>query len=136
MHKHDKAVLDLLRGKKVSDTAVNRRIARLLIVTDSCDIPSEDGGPGSGNWGHKGRIGKRGGSGRGGGRHNREGSKETGFKTKQHSAAEMENAKEVQNRAFHHLNQGGVFNRQWGWENKEQQFKPQTKAPAKPFKAE
>ena len=30
-----------------------------------------DGGPGSGNWGHKGRPGKRGGSAAGGGAHNR-----------------------------------------------------------------
>lgn len=29
----------------------------------------EDGGPGSGNWGHKGRIGKHGGSMKGGGKH-------------------------------------------------------------------
>ena len=31
----------------------------------------EDGGPGSGNWGHKGRPGLRGGSGKGGGKHYR-----------------------------------------------------------------
>lgn len=42
-----------------------------------------DGGPGSGNWGHAGRPGKKGGSGGGGGKHNRVGSKETGFGNKQ-----------------------------------------------------
>ena len=47
-----------------------------------------DGGAGSGNWGHVGRPGKRGGSGKGGGKQNRTGSKETGF-----SSAAKERAK-------------------------------------------
>lgn len=38
-----------------------------------------DGGPGSGNWGHSGRPGKIGGSGKGGGKQHRTGTKETGF---------------------------------------------------------
>lgn len=104
------------------------RIARFMRVIDfDPNAETEDGGPGSGNWGHKGRVGKRGGSGKGGGRHNREGSKESGFKTKQHTEKEMENAKEVQNRAFHHLNQGGMFNRQWGWNSGEQKWQPEMK---------
>lgn len=40
-----------------------------------------DGGSGSGNWGHGGRPGKRGGSAGGGGAHNRIGTKKTGFKS-------------------------------------------------------
>ena len=39
----------------------------------------EDGGPGSGNWGHKGRPGKRGGSGKGGGKVMRTGTAATGY---------------------------------------------------------
>lgn len=46
------------------------------------ETPVEDGGAGSGNWGHAGRPGKRGGSGKGGGSHYREGSKESGYKAK------------------------------------------------------
>ena len=40
---------------------------------------SEDGGPGSGNWGHEGRPGEVGGSAEGGGSHNRMGNKQEGF---------------------------------------------------------
>jgi len=39
----------------------------------------DDGGPGSGNWGHAGRPGKKGGSSGGGGAHNRMGSSEEGY---------------------------------------------------------
>lgn len=34
-------------------------------------VTAEDGGPGSGNWGHRGRKGLHGGSAKGGGMHNR-----------------------------------------------------------------
>ncbi len=40
---------------------------------------AEDGGPGSGNWGHKGRPGKRGGSGPGGGNQYRGGKADIGY---------------------------------------------------------
>lgn len=43
------------------------------------DEVTEDGGPGSGNWGHKGRPGKRGGSGKGGGKTMRSGSRSSGY---------------------------------------------------------
>lgn len=46
------------------------------------DEIDNDGGFGSGNWGHAGRKGQRGGSARGGGVHNRFGSKESGFSSK------------------------------------------------------
>lgn len=53
-------------------------------------VSNEDGGPGSGNWGHSGRQGKRGGSSKGsGGVANRLGSKESGFTSK---AKERKNA--------------------------------------------
>lgn len=42
-------------------------------VDDCDDELTDDGGPGSGNWGHKGRPGKVGGSGKGGGKHYRGG---------------------------------------------------------------
>ena len=46
----------------------------LSIVTDvKPTYIEEDGGPGSGNWSHKGRPGKRGGSGKGGGKQYRGG---------------------------------------------------------------
>lgn len=48
---------------------------------------SEDGGSGSGNWGHEGRPGKIGGSQEGGGVENRTGTKKTGFNS---SAKEKE----------------------------------------------
>lgn len=41
-----------------------------------------DGGPGSGNWGHVGRPGKKGGSASGGGAQNRTGTKESGYSSK------------------------------------------------------
>lgn len=45
------------------------------------EVNGEDGGPGSGNWGHQGRPGMRGGSGKGsGGKEFRAGSKEEGFR--------------------------------------------------------
>ena len=44
-----------------------------------CLLDAIDGGPGSGNFGHKGRPGKRGGSGKGGGKAFRTGSAEKGF---------------------------------------------------------
>lgn len=54
-----------------------------------------DGGPGSGNWGHTGRPGKRGGSSGGGGKANRIGTKESGFssnaKEKKSSGNSIEN---------------------------------------------
>ena len=49
--------------KKVIIAYHKRRKARL----DNMDAPRKDGGPGSGNWGHVGRIGLRGGSEPGGG---------------------------------------------------------------------
>lgn len=54
---------------------------RLLFVLDEkvVDPVLEDGGPGSGNWGHKGRPGLRGGSGKGGGKAMRTGTAATGF---------------------------------------------------------
>ena len=51
-----------------SDTT-GRTVARMMLAMDRRSAPDvlEDGGPGSGNFGHKGRPGLRGGSGEGGG---------------------------------------------------------------------
>lgn len=43
------------------------------------EVMNSDGGSGSGNWGHSGRPGKRGGSAGGGGKAYRQGTKESGF---------------------------------------------------------
>ena len=66
------------------------RLAEFEKVYDSLAADGRfDGGPGSGNWGHVGRPGKVGGSGKGGGVHNRSGTKESGY-----SSAAKERAKE------------------------------------------
>lgn len=52
------------------------------------DEYSEDGGPGSGNWGHAGREGKIGGSAKGGGSGNREYRNKLGFISKKHKGDE------------------------------------------------
>ena len=48
-------------------------------LQEGADQSAEDGGPGSGNWGHKGRPGKRGGSGPGGGSQYRGGRSDIGY---------------------------------------------------------
>ena len=66
------------------------RLAEFEKVYDSLAADGRfDGGAGSGNWGHVGRPGKVGGSGKGGGVHNRSGTKESGY-----SSAAKERAKE------------------------------------------
>ena len=52
----------------------------------------QDGGPGSGKWGHGGRPGKVGGSAKGGGKQNRYGSKESGFSSEAKKRAEKKNS--------------------------------------------
>lgn len=63
---------------------ITRRLpprARMLLsaMDNLVHVIEEDGGPGSGNWGHHGRPGKVGGSGKGGGKAFRSGSRETGY---------------------------------------------------------
>lgn len=58
------------------------KIARLCKLNESAKeelFKANDGGPGSGNWGHKGRPGKVGGSGPGGGRQYRGGRSDVGY---------------------------------------------------------
>ena len=50
-----------------------KRARRLFRITVDVCPETEDGGPGSGNWGHKGRPGQVGGSGKGGGKQYRGG---------------------------------------------------------------
>ena len=66
----DNEVEDKMDGDKIAET--NYEMLHLKM----------DGGPGSGNWGHAGRPGKRGGSAGGGGKANRTGTKESGFSSK------------------------------------------------------
>lgn len=47
------------------------------LICEECE--NQDGGPGSGNWGHEGRPGELGGSAKGGGSENRQGSSESGY---------------------------------------------------------
>lgn len=68
-------------------------VAEKILCLDS---DADDGGAGSGNWGHKGRPGKRGGSGKGtGGRQFRSGSKEEGFKRNEEARKARSEGKEV-----------------------------------------
>ena len=60
-----------LRALFAMDEAKAKRILTLLDSEQELDLTAEDGGPGSGNWGHKGRPGLVGGSGKGGGKHYR-----------------------------------------------------------------
>lgn len=60
-----------------STPPITKKAAFMLITMDR-DF-SDDGGPGSGNWGHKGRPGLKGGSGKGGGKALRTGNAQTGF---------------------------------------------------------
>lgn len=54
--------------KKLTLPPMARRLLRYWATADSCYPDKvEDGGPGSGNWGHRGRPGLVGGSGKGGG---------------------------------------------------------------------
>ena len=66
-----------------------------IVIEDTDDGPviqiQMDGGPGSGNWGHTGRPGKVGGSGKGGGKQHRTGTKESGFSSKAKKRAEQKN---------------------------------------------
>ena len=60
---------------------------RLLKILDSMvpeETEAEDGGPGSGNWGHKGRPGKVGGSGKGGGKQYRGGRSDIAYTSSRH----------------------------------------------------
>lgn len=54
-----------------------RRAIRLLEAL--AQMSNNDGGPGSGNWGHAGRPGSKGGSGKGGGAHNRQKTESGGY---------------------------------------------------------
>lgn len=56
-------------------------------------LGNADGGPGSGNWGHGGRPGKRGGSTGGGGKQHRTGTKESGFSSEAKERAKAKAAK-------------------------------------------
>lgn len=60
----------------------------LAVLFEELSEIREDGGAGSGNWGHGGRPGKRGGSTGGGGISNRQGSKEGGFTSEAKHRAE------------------------------------------------
>lgn len=68
----------IVRLAKAADSGspLEKALARYVMDAAS-DV--DDGGPGSGNFGHKGRPGLRGGSGKGGGKAYRTGSKEEGF---------------------------------------------------------
>ncbi|MBR2800348.1 MAG: hypothetical protein IKE04_05675 [Oscillospiraceae bacterium] len=57
----------------------SRRLLQILDSMVPSDVEANDGGPGSGNWGHKGRPGKVGGSGKGGGKQYRGGREDTLF---------------------------------------------------------
>ena len=67
MRAFDKAIFRILRRLNVKDAPIVNN-----------DPDAEDGGPGSGNWGHRGRPGERGGSGKGGGTHYRGGRADMG----------------------------------------------------------
>lgn len=85
MHENDKKYLELLKRYRAGELPTRSVLRRVIIceglsVTDAMAfIEAEDGGPGSGNFGHSGRPGLRGGSGKGGGKSYRTGSKESGY---------------------------------------------------------
>ncbi|MCD8397545.1 MAG: hypothetical protein LUD12_10280 [Lachnospiraceae bacterium] len=76
------------RAIQTEDREEKLRLAQIIAASSGGAI-AEDGGPGSGNWGHKGREGKRGGSTKGGGVANRQGSSQSGYtSTAKQKAAE------------------------------------------------
>lgn len=67
--------IGLINAAYNSSDPVERRVARAFLFLGR----TVDGGPGSGNYGHQGRPGEIGGSGKGGGKAFRTGSKESGY---------------------------------------------------------
>lgn len=67
--------IGLINAAYNSSDPVERRVARAFLFLGR----TVDGGPGSGNFGHQGRPGEIGGSGKGGGKAFRTGSKESGY---------------------------------------------------------
>lgn len=65
--------------KARGETAGQEEDESLFINDAMTFIETEDGGPGSGNFGHRGRPGEVGGSGKGGGKAYRTGNKESGY---------------------------------------------------------
>lgn len=79
-HTVDEARKEILGTLLDANAPKDKKIAAKILYMLDSDF-ANDGGPGSGNWGHKGRPGLRGGSGKGGGSHYRGGSAETGFES-------------------------------------------------------
>ena len=79
-HTVDEVRKEVLSTLLDSNASKDKKIAAKILYMMDSDF-ADDGGPGSGNWGHKGRPGLRGGSGKGGGSHYRGGSAETGFES-------------------------------------------------------
>lgn len=80
VHQYRQRKLERLKGVRTDDD-VQRYIVRraIRLLEKQMQGQNNDGGPGSGNWGHAGRPGAVGGSGKGGGAHNRQGTKESGY---------------------------------------------------------
>lgn len=84
-------ILQVLHGVLTGEIPLERRAVLRGILDRYAQDGRLDGGAGSGNWGHAGRPGKRGGSARGGGVHNRMTAEGGGFTS--FSKAQKEYAK-------------------------------------------
>lgn len=71
--------IESLRARHVLRKAAHSSGAVVMFCQDGDAVLVEDGGEGSGNWGHEGRKGKIGGSAPGGGAHNRQTTESGGY---------------------------------------------------------
>ena len=79
LHENDKRYLKLLKQFRDGVLPVRSPLGKMIVCDAMLFQEAEDGGPGSGNFGHEGRPGQVGGSGKGGGKAYRTGNKESGY---------------------------------------------------------
>ena len=79
VHENDKRYLRLLRQFRAGAISKKSVLGKIIVCDAMSFIETEDGGPGSGNFGHRGRPGLVGVSGAGGGKAYRTGNKESGY---------------------------------------------------------
>lgn len=83
MHKNDLRYLRFLKRFRDKALPTSSQIGRLIFL-DAISEDVSDGGPGSGNWGHRGRPGQVGGSGKGGGSQYRGGRSDVKYHSSKH----------------------------------------------------
>ena len=115
VHDGDRRYVRFLKNLRDKGLSVKNALDRALIA-DLINEDTEDGGPGSGNWGHHGRPGQVGGSGKGGGKAYRGGRGDIAYHSSKHDFLNGLKG-ERQHEAQSWLQNRGKFLRMSGHEN-------------------